>query len=80
MIAPATLGRKMVFINVVGTLKPAATAPSPYRHDETLYNYSYTPFTDNSLENRTWLDKMYFRPIGRDEVNQNNKLIQNPGY
>jgi len=80
MIAPATLGRKMVFINVVGTLKPVATAPSPYRHDETLYNYSYTPFTDISLENRTWLDKMYFRPIGRDEVNQNNKLIQNPGY
>jgi len=80
MIAPATLGRKLVFINVVGALKPAATAPLPYRHDETLYNYTYTPFTDISLENRTWLDKMYFRPIGRDEVNQNNKLIQNPGY
>ncbi|HEY4337262.1 MAG TPA: RagB/SusD family nutrient uptake outer membrane protein [Puia sp.] len=80
MIAPATLGRQLRFINVVGTLKPSALAPAPYRHDETIYNYSYTPYTDNSLENRTWIDKMYFRPISRDEVNKNNKLIQNPGY
>jgi len=80
MIAPATLGRKNVFINVVATLKPGAVAPSPYRHDETIYNYSYTPFVDISLENRTWLDKMYFRPISRDEVNKNSKLVQNPGY
>ncbi len=74
------LGRPNVFINVTGTLKPNATAPSPYRHDETIYNYTYKTFVDNSLENRTWLDKMYFRPISRDEVNKNNKLIQNPGY
>ncbi len=80
MIAPATLGRKIMFINVVGNLKPAAIAPAPYHHDETLYNYIYTPVVDNSLENRTWLDKMYFRPISRDEVNKNSKLIQNPGY
>lgn len=80
MIAPTTLGRKIVFINVVGNLKPSAVAPSPYRHDETLYDYIYTPFVDNSLEDRTWLDKMYFRPISRDEVNKNSKLIQNPGY
>jgi SusD family. len=80
MIAPTSLGRKLRFINVIGHLKPAALAPSPYRHDETLYNYNYTPYEDNSLENRTWLDKMYFRPISRDEVNKNSKLIQNPGY
>jgi len=80
MIAPTTLGRQLRFINVVGTLKPGALAPSPYRHDETLYTYTYTPYTDNSLENRTWIDKMYFRPISRDEVNKNGKLIQNPGY
>jgi hypothetical protein len=80
MIASTTLGRKIVFINVVGVLKPSALAPSPYKHDETLYNYTYTPAEDNSLENRTWLDKMYFRPISRDEVNKNSKLIQNPGY
>jgi hypothetical protein len=80
MIASTTLGRKIVFINVVGNLKPSAVAPAPYRHDETLYNYIYTPVVDNSLEDRTWLDKMYFRPISRDEVNKNSKLIQNPGY
>jgi hypothetical protein len=80
MIAGPTLGRKNVFINVIGMLKPGAVAPSPYMHDETLYNYTYTPFVDISLENRTWLDKMYFRPISRDEVNKNLKLIQNPGY
>ncbi|HEY4110112.1 MAG TPA: RagB/SusD family nutrient uptake outer membrane protein [Puia sp.] len=80
MIAPTTLGRKLQFINVVGTLKPGALAPSPYKHDETDYTYTYTPYTDNSLENRTWIDKMYFRPISRDEVNKNNKLVQNPGY
>lgn len=80
MIASTTLGRKIQFINVIGNLKPGALAPSPYRHDETLYTYLYTPVVDNSLENRTWLDKMYFRPITRDEINKNSKLLQNPGY
>jgi len=80
MIAPTTLGRKLRFMNVVGKLKPGALAPSPYRHDETLYTYIYTPYEDNSLENRTWIDKMYFRPISRDEMNKNGKLVQNPGY
>ncbi|HMI59642.1 MAG TPA: RagB/SusD family nutrient uptake outer membrane protein, partial [Puia sp.] len=51
MIASATLGRKIQFVNVIGNLKPGALAPAPYRHDETLYNYSYTPLVDNSLEN-----------------------------
>ncbi len=80
MIAPSTLGRKVEYISVTGTLKPGATAPSPYRYDNSLYNYSYKVVVDNSLEDRQWLDKMYFRPISRDEVNKNNKLIQNPGY
>ena len=80
MIAPTTLGRKTIYIGVTGTLKPGATAPVPYRHDETLYTYTYVPVVDNSLENRQWLDKMYFLPINKDEVNKNSKLIQNPGY
>ena len=29
---------------------------------------------------RAWLDKMYFFPIMRDEMNKNTLLIQNPGY
>lgn len=32
------------------------------------------------LEERAWIDKAYFFPILRDEMNKNNKLIQNPGY
>lgn len=80
MIAPTTLGRKLQFINVTGKLKSGATAPVPYHHDETKYTYTYVTYFDNSLENRTWDDKMYYRPISRDEVNKNSKLVQNPGY
>jgi hypothetical protein len=80
MIAPATLGRKLVYIDVVANLKPGATPPSPYKHDETKYNYIYTPLEVNSQEDRKWDDKMYFRPIPQDEMNTNLKLIQNPGY
>ncbi len=29
---------------------------------------------------RAWLDKAYFFPIMRDEMNKNSQLIQNPGY
>jgi hypothetical protein len=80
MIAPTTLGRKCQYINVTGMLKPGATAPATYKNDPTIYNYTYSPVEDNSLENRKWVDKMYFRPIVRDEMNKNQKLIQNPGY
>ncbi len=80
MIAPQTLGRKLVYIRVVGTLKPGASMPVPYRKSTNALNYTYSPVEDNSLENRTWVDKMYFLPILRDEVNKNEKLDQNPGY
>ena len=80
MIAPTTLGRKLIFMTVTGNLKPGKTAPSPYKHDETVYNYTYTPAIDNGIENRQWLDKMYFLPMSLTEVNKNTKLIQNPGY
>ncbi|HTF27728.1 MAG TPA: RagB/SusD family nutrient uptake outer membrane protein, partial [Flavitalea sp.] len=80
MIAPTTLGRKTTYIVVRGNLKPGATPNSPYKYDETKYNYTYTPTVDNSLENRKWLDKMYFIPISRDEMQKNPKLVQNPGY
>jgi len=80
MIAPTTLGRKMTFINVVGKFKPGQSLSGTYKHDETIYNYTYTPYPDDAHENRTWLDKMYFRPISRDEVNKNLSLVQNPGY
>ncbi|MEO5995543.1 MAG: RagB/SusD family nutrient uptake outer membrane protein [Chitinophagaceae bacterium] len=80
MIAPATLGSKIQFISVLGTLKPGATSPSPYRFDRTRFEYTYTPVEDNSLENRKWDDKMYFLPFSKDEVNKNKLLVHNPGY
>ncbi|TKK68605.1 RagB/SusD family nutrient uptake outer membrane protein [Ilyomonas limi] len=80
MIAPETLGRKTVYINVVGKFKPGKELKDVYHKDESIYDYTYTPTEVNSLENRIWVDKMYFRPISRDEMNRNAKLIQNPGY
>lgn len=81
MIAGETLGRKLTFIRVVAKFKPGkAKAQKYYAHDETIYDYSYTPITDNAHENRTWVSKMYFRPFSRDEINKNNLLGQNPGY
>jgi hypothetical protein len=80
MIAPATLGRKIKFISIFGTLKPGAQSPSPYRYDKTIFDYTYNPVEDNGLENRQWLDKMYFVPFSKDESNKNTKLLQNPGF
>lgn len=80
MIAPATLGRKIKFISIIGTLKPGAQAPSPYRYDKSVFDYTYNPVEDNGLENRQWVDKMYFVPFSKDESNKNTKLLQNPGY
>ena len=80
MIAPATQGRKLSFISITGTFKPGQQMSSPYRYDETVYNYTYTPVIDQAHENRKWDDKMYFMPFDRDELNKNKLLVQNPGY
>jgi tetratricopeptide (TPR) repeat protein len=80
MIAPTTLGRGIKSIHVDAELKPGKTALSPYRHDESVYTYTYTVEDNTSNETRKWVDKMYFRPIVRDEMNRNDKLVQNPGY
>lgn len=80
MIAPRTLGRPVEFITITGLLNPGMTAPSPYKHDETIYTYTYTPIVDNGLEKRVWLDKMYYMPISMTEISKNSLLVQNPGY
>jgi hypothetical protein len=80
MIAPQTLGRKTTYIQVEGRLKAGATAPVPYRRDETKFDYTYKPVINNDLENRRWLDKMYFRPFSLGETQRNKLLEQNPGY
>ncbi|WP_374163863.1 RagB/SusD family nutrient uptake outer membrane protein [Arcticibacter sp. MXS-1] len=80
MIAPSTIGEKARIIRVEGKLKPGKSV-TIYRYSEENYNYTYTAQdVDPGIENRKWNDKMYFLPIYREEVNRNNKLVQNPGY
>jgi hypothetical protein len=80
LIAPTTVGRGIKSINITATLKPGATPNVPYKHDKSKYNYTYTVVDNTQNETRKWVDKMYFRPISRDEINRNEKLVQNPGY
>ena len=82
MIAKETLGRALQYISVSGKFKGGKTMSEPYHYDPTVYDYTYTPVVETSHENRTWIDKMYFRPFSRDEVNRNELLkpAQNPGY
>jgi hypothetical protein len=80
MIAKETLGRPLQYITVLGKFKPGKSMKEPYHYDPTVYDYTYTPVEEKSHENRTWVDKMYFRPFSRDEINRNAKLVQNPGY
>ena len=80
MIAAQTVGRGIKAINVQATLKPGKSPLVPYQHDETVYDYTYTVQDNTENETRVWKDKMYFRPINRDEISKNEKLIQNPGY
>ncbi len=80
MIAPTTLGRGIKSIHVDGTLKPGKSALVPYKFDKSVYTYTYTVEDNTSNETRRWVDKMYFRPIERDEMNRNKSLVQNPGY
>ncbi|RAV28874.1 RagB/SusD family nutrient uptake outer membrane protein [Sinomicrobium soli] len=80
MIAPETLGQQVRTIRVSGKLKPGADVRL-YHYDPESYDYEYTPQTlDPGIENRNWQDKMYFISIHRDEMNRNDKLVQNPGY
>lgn len=43
-------------------------------------NWSLPSYKTEILDNWAWNNKAYFLPIMRDEMNKNNKLIQNPGY
>jgi starch-binding outer membrane protein, SusD/RagB family len=80
MIPATTVGRGIKAIKVEATLKSGQTPNVPYKYDKTKYNYTYTVVDNTENETRKWVDKMYFRPITRDEMNKNNKLVQNPGY
>ena len=80
LVAPQTLGRGIEVINVTAKLKPGKSPQVPYRHNKTVYDYTYEVQNNTELETRTWKDKMYYRPISRDEINKNELLVQNPGY
>lgn len=82
MIPATTVGRGIKTIKVTATLKPGKTALVPYRHDPTVYNYTYTVVDNTENETRVWKDKMYYRPISRDEITKNPKLQghNNPDY
>ena len=80
MTAEQTLGEQVEIIKIEGTLKPGANV-TLYQYSPENYNYEYTVQTlDPGIENRQWLDKMYFLPITREEINRNEALVQNPGY
>lgn len=80
MIAPTTLGQKVRIMVITGKLKPGKTV-AIYRYNKDNYNYTYNVQNiEAGVENRAWDDKLYFPPIKLDEMNRNNKLIQNPGY
>ena len=80
MIAPTTLGNKAGIIKIVGKLKPGKTV-TVYKYSTENYDYTYTPLLIGpGHENRAWDDKMYRIPIHRDELNRNDKLVQNPGF
>ncbi|MDR0750127.1 MAG: RagB/SusD family nutrient uptake outer membrane protein [Tannerellaceae bacterium] len=66
-------------IEILATLKPGVGKQSSYVHDETRWDYTYTRIP-LAQEKRAFVDKTYFLPIHRDEMNRNEKLIQNPGY
>ncbi len=80
LIAATTVGRGIKSVNVRAKLKAGAAPNTPYRFDKARYDYTYTVVDNTSNETRKWVDKMYYRPISRDEINRNAKLVQNPGY
>ena len=80
LIAPSTLGRGVKRIDITANVKSGKSPQVPYRYDKTTYDYTYEVQNETTVENRTWKDKMYYRPISRDEMNKNDLLVQNPGY
>src|SRR5690606_20287625 len=67
MIGPQ-LGRGIQTINIEATLKPGKTPHVPYRHDKSVYDYTYTVVDNTENETRSWNDKLYFWPLDRNEI------------
>lgn len=46
----------------------------------TSYGEGTPAYTVEVVDHREWDPKSYFLPIDKDEMNKNDKLVQNPGY
>jgi hypothetical protein len=59
-----------------------AAAATTYRQADgsTWGQAIYENINNPAGDARAWLDKSYFFPIKRDEMNRNTLLVQNPGY
>jgi len=75
---PYSLDKQVQTVLVQATQKAGVTV-TDYRQDFAAWDYLYRP-TDIVFENRQWLDKVYFLPIGQSEIDKDPSLIQNPGY
>lgn len=80
LIAEETLGQIVQTIDIRATLRPGQTAHTPYMYDPAVYEYAYNVVENTENETRTWDNKMFYRPIARDEISRNMLLVQNPGY
>lgn len=60
---------------------PATGVSILYKMDPVTHITAIEPtITLKEVEKRTWLDKAYFFPIPRSEMDKNDLLVQNPGY
>jgi hypothetical protein len=59
---------------------PVTTAVVVYKLLPDNTTATIPTITHEVFQDRSWLDKGYFMPISRSEMNKNNQLIQNPGY
>ena len=80
LIAEETQGQLIETIDIRADLKPGQQPRVPYKYDPTVYDYQYSVVENTENETRRWVDKMFYRPIDRDELNRNPALVQNPGY
>lgn len=76
-----SLGKQVQQILIQGTQKAGTPAidPSDYRHDPTMFDYTYQP-TNIVFENRRYEPNVYFIPIKQEEIDKDPSIIQNPGY
>ena len=76
----STLIRDILLPSMMQKIYKSKDAPGKHRTVEGIDAIDKVIDMDPGKENRKWLDKMYYLPIHRDEMNRNSELVQNPGY